>query len=274
MALERQDILTRFDALMNGPGPVRLDEAALLVAAHERPDEVDMERALDRLDSIAGSIPSPTLDGLTTLLFHDEEFRGNRDDYYNPANSYLDRVLERRLGIPITLAVVMIEVGKRAGVPLFGVGMPGHFLVGDRVDSDVFVDPFKGGARVDRAGAKAVFQEMHGASASFEERFLNETPPTEIVIRLLNNLRMIHSQAERLASLARTMELLVLVPGTPPVERRGLSEVLERIGRVDEAANQLEQLADILEADAEYGAATNEVPELRAKAVRLWAQLN
>lgn len=274
MAFEREDILSRFDALMNGPAPVRLDEAALLIAAHERPHEVDMDRALDRLDSIAGSIPSPTLDGLTTLLFHDEDFRGNRDDYYNPANSYLDRVLERRLGIPITLALVMIEVGKRAGVPLFGVSMPGHFMVGDRVDSDLFVDPFRGGARVDRAGARAVFQEMHGASANFEERFLEETPPAEIVIRLLNNLRMIHSQAERPASLARAMELLVLVPGTPPIERRGLSEVLERIGRVDEAARQLERLADILETGAEHDGATNEASELRAKAVRLWAQLN
>src|SRR5258706_13186235 len=136
----------RFAALLAGPGEgLPLDEAALLIAAHAD-RSVDVEAQLGRLDRLAAAVPAPTLDGLRALLFRDLGFRGNRVDYYDPRNSLLHHVLDRRTGIPITLAVVMMEVGRRVGVPMWGVSMPGHFLVRDKVDTRVFVDPFDAGA--------------------------------------------------------------------------------------------------------------------------------
>ena len=121
------------------PDDFALDEACLLIAGHARPG-IDIERCLGELDRLAGEVLPPTLDGLVSTLFGGSGFRGNADDYYDPDNSYLDQVLQRRLGLPITLAVLAIEVGRRAGVPLWGVSMPGHFLLRDKVDPSVFLD--------------------------------------------------------------------------------------------------------------------------------------
>src|SRR5205823_9498396 len=96
---------------------------------------------------------------LATLLFVTEGFVGNAADYADPRNSYLDDVLDRRLGIPITLSVVMLEVGRRCGLQLHGVGMPGHFLVGGGPGE--WFDPFHDGARLDLAGCAALFMQGH-----------------------------------------------------------------------------------------------------------------
>ena len=96
-------------------------------------------------------------------MFRDLGFRGDRRHYYDPENSLLDRVLDRRVGIPLTLSVVMMEVARRIGVPLGGVAMPGHFLVRDRVLPDVFVDPFDGGRTLDLAGVQRLFHAVTGA---------------------------------------------------------------------------------------------------------------
>src|SRR5256885_16075663 len=123
----------RFAELVNGlEAALPLDEAGLLIAAHAKP-ELDVGEQLARFDALADRVGEPTLDGLRRLLFRDLGFAGNEDDYFDPRNSYLDDVLERRTGIPISLAVVMMEVGRRVGVPLSGVSMPGHFLVPDKV---------------------------------------------------------------------------------------------------------------------------------------------
>ena len=146
----------RFVQLVQGPeSDLRVDEAAALIAAHANP-AVEEAAIFETLDDLAARCRPPTLDGLLRLLFVDEGFHGNTLDYYDPKNSFLDEVLERRAGIPITLAVVTMEVGRRAGVPLAAIGMPGHFLLRDRVDPNVFVDPFDQGptarqARLPRA---------------------------------------------------------------------------------------------------------------------------
>ena len=128
------DPTARFTELVQTPeAEWALDEASFLIATHARPD-LDLPAQLARLDELAAQAGEPTLDGLRRLLFRDLGFSGNEVDYYDPRNSFLDEVLDRRTGIPITLAVVMLEVGRRLGVPLAGVSMPGHFLVRDKVD--------------------------------------------------------------------------------------------------------------------------------------------
>jgi regulator of sirC expression with transglutaminase-like and TPR domain len=184
----RMDVTTRFAQLVVGPEEsLPLDEAALLIAAHARPD-LDVDEQLRRLDALAADVREPTLDGLRRLLFRDLGFGGNEVDYYDPANSYLNDVLDRRTGIPISLSVVMLEVGRRVGVPLSGVSMPGHFLVRDKVDPEVFVDPFARGAVLDRRGAEARFHVIQGPGAVFDPKFLEPVGRLAIVSRMLANL--------------------------------------------------------------------------------------
>src|SRR5438552_9903098 len=123
------DATERFAAAVAAPaGKMRLDVAAFCLAAHAHPG-LDVDGECARLDDLAYRCPTPTFDGMRAYLFETLGFRGNTRDYGDPENSFLDSVLERRVGIPISLAVVVMEVGRRIGAPVHGVGMPGHFLV-------------------------------------------------------------------------------------------------------------------------------------------------
>src|SRR5829696_7811715 len=156
------DAYARFLALFSRPdASLPLDEVALCIAAHADPD-VDIAANLARLDDLAEKCPAPTLDALVTHLFRTEGFAGNRADYYDPRNSFLHEVLDRRLGIPITLSIVVLEVGRRLGVPLSGVGLPGHFLVRDKVDDRVFIDPFHGGRLLDESACRRLHATLAG----------------------------------------------------------------------------------------------------------------
>ena len=209
------ELTERFAAVVSGPEPeLALDEAALLVAAHADPD-VDVDVELGRLDGLAEQVSEPTLTGVRRLLFRDLGFSGNAVDYYDPRNSYLHEVLERRTGIPISLAVVLMEVGRRLSVPLDGVSMPGHFLVRDKVDPDVFVDPFARGAILDRAGCEARFHDVHGADARFDPAFLEPVGRRVIVTRMLANLEGIAGRRGDTAMLEWVWQLQAALPTAP-----------------------------------------------------------
>src|SRR5680860_971 len=126
----------RFAEMVGRPEPeIALDEAALLIAAHAYP-ALDIGQQLDRLDDLADQADGTGLDGLVRSLFGTQGFTGNTQDYYDPRNSYLNDVLDRRVGIPISLAVLAMSVGERVGVTLAGIGMPGHFLLRSGDDQD------------------------------------------------------------------------------------------------------------------------------------------
>ena len=132
--------------------------------------------------------PTTTFDGLRAHLFEHEGFPGNIDHYADPENSFLDSVIERRRGIPITLSVLMIAIGRRLGVDVRGVGMPGHFLVLDGARGDVWCDPFHGGALLDADGCRRRFELVYGGALAFQPAFLAPTPAPAIVARMLANL--------------------------------------------------------------------------------------
>ena len=243
--------------------PVPLDRAALAIAAHCRAEPVDDAAALAELDRLGASVREPTPDAVVELLFDQEGFGPNRGRFADPANSYLDLVVSRRLGIPITLAVVTIEVARRAGVMLHGVGMPGHFLVGTP-EPEAFIDAFDG-CIIDRAGAAAIFARFESRQA-FDDSFLQPTPPEAILLRMLNNLRTLHLRQPDAPSLLAVLELLTKLPGCPPDEFLRLGQALATLGRPDEGARALEDAADRFDGrDGEH---------LRHAATRLWAQLN
>jgi regulator of sirC expression with transglutaminase-like and TPR domain len=225
---------------------------------------MDVESELSKIDRLAEKISDHTLPGVIQFLFQEQGFGGEKDDYYNPANSYIDQVLQRRRGIPISLAIIIIEVARRCGVPLFGVGMPGHFLVGHREAEGVFVDPFEGKI-IDGSAARDLFLVLHPGQ-EFRTEFLNETAPDVIVLRMLNNLRMIYLRDRGVSELTSVLELLVCLDDCPIDEFHRLASALDALGRTDEAARHLDKAAN------RYSG--TDADQMRARATHLWARLN
>ena len=169
--------------MANGGGDPPLDEAALAISAALTAGLDDIEW-LAALDLLAGECPTPTPDGVARHLFDSLGFAGNRRAYYDWRNSCLDRVIASRTGIPISLSVLMIEVGRRVGVHLHGIGMPAHFLVGVDGGDEVF-DPFNGGRRLDHGSVRALFEELTRHQVPWQDRFLDPMPNRAILIRMV-----------------------------------------------------------------------------------------
>jgi len=238
---------------------IPLAEAALLIAAHDH--EVDVAAQLGVLDDLARDAP-PTVEGLAEFLFVEQRFTGNEVDYTDPRNSFLDDVLRRRLGIPITLSVLVLEVGRRRGVPLHGVGMPGHFLVG--AEPGTFIDAFHRGEILDEPGCHDLFARLQ-PGAPWHPSYLAPVSAQAILVRMLANL--VHTYVERSpADAVWALQLRLAVPGAAPDERRHAAALLGTLGRFEEAAAVLDDVADELD---ETGAA-----RARDDAVRLRARAN
>ena len=258
----------RFAELVRSPEPVlraHLDEAALLIAAHARIG-LDVDHYRRRLDELAGRCDDAVLAEVSHQLFGVEGLRGNDEDYYDPRNSYLDEVLDRRLGIPITLSVVFLEVARRLEIPVAGVSMPGHFLVRLLGEPPVLLDPFEGGRLLSEAECEARFRAVQGAAVPFDPAFLEPVATVDIISRMLNNLRSVHLQRQDSVSLDWVLELRSLLPGATLEERQERAGVLVALARFDEAADLLDRLAD----DAPDAKAAS----LSSKAKRLRAKLN
>ena len=169
-----------------------LDLLCALVAA-TIDHSADVGSTLVGLDRVAELCPA-SFEGIIDTLFSSGLFTGDSDDYHDPRNSLLHEVLERRVGMPITLSVVAIEVGKRHGVSIAGVGLPGHFVVRDK-QTGTYADPFGHGVRFDEVGMITSWQERIGDETAFRRSLLATTPAREIVLRMLNNLK--HSLVAR-----------------------------------------------------------------------------
>ncbi|HEV7862509.1 MAG TPA: transglutaminase-like domain-containing protein, partial [Acidimicrobiia bacterium] len=201
------------------------------------------------------------------------------ENYQDPDNSYLDQVVSRRLGIPITLSVLTIEVGRRLGVALDGVGMPGHFLLRDRADPGTFLDPFGGGRRLDADGCRAIFATLGGAGPGdsgrppdrggvsrleWHDAYLAPVGSRAILSRMLLNLQGLFLPAS-LRSAAWVLHLRLTIPGMTVPERLGLARALGSLGQFGSAAVELDRVADELP-DIEAVTVRAESRALRARA--------
>ena len=210
-------------ALAGRTEPHALAEGALWIAAEAHPD-LDVPHWLGRLDALghrAAERVTPGMDvdraasAVARLLFEEEGFRGNTKDYYDPRNSFLDDVLERRLGIPITLSVVYVAVAARAGLEAAGVGLPGHFVVrAERHGRSRLLDPFHGGALLDEAGCQALVARVRpGSTGRLDPRWLEPVATRQIFVRMLVNLKAIYSALGDWArALAATERIVLLAP--------------------------------------------------------------
>lgn len=218
---------------------VELDRSLLLVAAHDH--ELDVEAELLRLDALAAGVDERTVDGVRDHLFGRVGFLGDRETYDAADNSHLDRVLERRRGMPILLSVVMIEVARRLGVGIDGVGAPGHFLVRSRSEPHRFFDPFAGGVELSADDCRA----RHEAAGfgPWDDAHLEPVGPLPIVARVLNNLLAGHRRRQARSAAATVASLATMLPGAGPRELLTYVGTLAEAGRYDRAAATAELLA-------------------------------
>lgn len=243
------DAEARFVGLLQEPeSPTDLDVPCLALAACFT-GEVDEAVTLAQLDDLAARVGGPDLQALRAVLFEELGLAGDEIDYYDPANSFLDRVLARRRGIPITLAVVVIEVARRVGLGLEPVGMPGHFLVGVPAGAGTdrrLLDPFRRGTLLDVAGAHAIFERVSGAGATFDPQWLAPVDPHDVLARMLANLEGCYRRRGDAARAALALWLRAKVPGVGHRDRRRAAQGLAGLGQFDQAADVLEELASDL----------------------------
>jgi regulator of sirC expression with transglutaminase-like and TPR domain len=214
---------------LNEPGDA-LAPAALAVAQLEHP-RLDPLPWLTELDDFGREAARRThgladvrdqINAVNRFLFGTLGFAGNRDQYLDPRNSYLNDVIERRLGIPITLSIVYIEVGRRAGLPLSGVGFPGHFLVGceQHRGETLIVDPFNGGALLSESDCRALLREHAGEDFPWLASFLDPVDRRSIVVRMLSNLKRAYVTLHSFPNARRATDLILAVDPAAITELR------------------------------------------------------
>ena len=241
--------LARFARLVaRRESAVDLAEAALLIAEDAYP-EIDIDGYLRQLDELAEPLrtrwhaydPLPRLvDTLNGHLFGDLGFRGNREDYYDPRNSYLNEVLDRRVGIPITLSVVYMEVARRLGLTVAGIGLPGHFIVeASRDGTSLLLDPFNGGGILTSEDCEQLVQEAYGAAVPFSEEQLAPVRKRQILTRMLNNLKRTYLGTDDPGAAWPVVEKMVLLNPESAVDRRDRGLVAYRLNNFAQARQDL-----------------------------------
>jgi regulator of sirC expression with transglutaminase-like and TPR domain len=226
---------------------IDLARAALLYARDVYSD-LNPKIYLIQLDAWANAIrsaveshPNDTLTLLNDLLFGRLGFHGNTADYFDPKNSYLNEVIDRRTGLPILLSTVYLEVGWRLGLPLSGVGLPGHFIVRhDPSEQPRFVDPFNQGRLLTASDCAQLVQSSTGSGAPFNAAWLHPVSKRQMLTRMLNNLRSTYIQAEKFAETRPVMERLVELDPASAENVRDLGLVLFRLGTYRQAIDRLE----------------------------------
>jgi regulator of sirC expression with transglutaminase-like and TPR domain len=243
---------------------IPLDEAVLLISARANPN-LDVAAQLDRLDQLAGLVGGPDVSRLRRVLFDQLGLRGDREHYDDPANSYLDRVLERRRGIPISLSVILIEVGRRCGIQLEAVGMPGHFLVRDPATPEQLIDAFDRGRQLDHAACERLLRAVAGGTAQLTTDMLATTGPWAILARMLANLDRSFEMRQDRQSLAWVSDLRMHIPAASLADRMQLAGRLAALGRFDAAASILEEAASAANGREMQGRLVNDATGLRAR---------
>ena len=245
--MDSGDVWNQFDGIVGAPDEeIDLARAALLIAATEYP-ELSVERELFRLDAIAEGIaprmdddtPLYQLNTLSEYLFDELKFAGNHTNYHDPRNSFLNDVMERKRGIPITLSLLYIEVGKRAGVPILGIGMPGHFVVRHRDESEVFVDPFHGGILLSVEECAERLKQVTQGSLAWDTEYLEPISSRAFIARMLRNLKLVYLQRRNYERVLATIDRVIALLPQDSVEFRDRGVVNYRLGNYEEALEDL-----------------------------------
>jgi regulator of sirC expression with transglutaminase-like and TPR domain len=238
-----------YQELQKSDDQVDMARAALYMAQEDYP-ALEIATQLQVLDNMAealrGKLPKESyplkiIRALNHFLFDELGFHGNVRDYYDPRNSFLNEVLARRTGIPITLSLVYLELAKRIDFPMVGVGMPGHFLIRPTVDEmDLFVDPFHGGEVLFSQDCSDRFKQMFGDAAQLNLHHLEPISPTAFLVRMLTNLKMIYLQRRNVPKALDTIDRILMIYPESVTELRDRGLIYYQQGELSKAYLDLE----------------------------------
>ncbi len=268
----------RFGEVLALPDPaIDLAEAALLVACEEYP-ELDVAAYRGRLDDLGREVrrrsleltPAESVRALNRLLFVELGFSGNERDYYDPRNSFLNDVLDRRTGIPITLSTLYVEVARRAGLQAFGVGLPGHFIVKVALPGDEWLlDPFHGGARLSTAECQRRLDRIFDGKLRLDAAMLAPCGPRQMLERMLQNLKAIYVRKQDYERALGVAELLLRVTPDGADELRDRGLLYAALDCYGLAVRDLEAYLVRVPKNDEARTLQEKIQDLRAKAARV-----
>ena len=259
---------------------IDLVRAALTIAQTEYPD-LDVDAYCGRIESLAQRVkrqvpslgdPSDSIAALNQVLFEEESFRGNAEDYYDPRNSFLNDVLDRKLGIPITLAVVYMEVARRVGFPLVGVGMPGHFLLKhyDVEGREILIDPFNRGSVLTAIDCQSRLDQIYGGQMPLQPEFLMAVSRRQVLVRMLNNLRSIYLSSRNFRKALPVVDLILAVYPRSPEDVKQRAMLRWSLGQ---SRGALADLEDYLKMSPDASDA-DEIRQTAASLRRMMATMN
>lgn len=228
---------------------IDLAKAALYIAQEEYP-ELDPEEYLNSLNTMAieaeerlslRRYPLRVIQTLNQYLYDDLGFAGNTQNYYDPRNSFFNEVIDRRLGIPITLSLIYLEIARRIDFPMVGIGMPGHFLIRPNFpDMEIFVDTFNRGDILFMEDCQTKLSQLYQKNVPLQPEFLAPVTHRQFLVRMLTNLKQIYIEKQELEkALAAVERILLLFPGVA-FELRDRGLLCYRLGRFSEAVSDLE----------------------------------
>ena len=265
--MNKQAILDRFQRVTaSEDDEIDLATAALLIAAIEYPD-LDIDQQLAILDSLAEGAayrigqdrdPFYCVNNLSEYLFDEVGFQGNQGDYYDPRNSYLNEVLQRRTGLPITLCLVCMEVGKRLDIPLVGVGLPGHFVLSHRTQTDLIIDPFRRGILLSEEECAQILKNVLGTNVEWDSSYLTPASNREFIARILRNLKGIYLNRRDHEQALDVVDLTMALRPDDLNERRDRGLIYYRLGHYQMALDDLRHFL----ASAPAGTDTSNVRKL------------
>jgi regulator of sirC expression with transglutaminase-like and TPR domain len=234
---------------------IDLGKAALSYAKVEDPN-LDIDKYLNILDEMslavrerlpAESYPLKIIQSIDKYLFEELNFQGNTRDYYNPDNSFLNKVIENKTGIPITLAVVYLEIAKRIDFPMVGIGMPGHFLIRpDFQDAEIFVDVFNQGEILFKQDCQEIINRVYQQPVPLQAKFFDAIDNRQILARMLTNLKYIYLNDGRFQKAIDYISGILLLFPDNPYELRDRGLLYYELNRWQQAAQDLKSYLAIL----------------------------
>ena len=233
---------------------IDMARAALLISGEVYPD-INVQGYVNALDSMAADVqssiasdagPEGVATAVSDYLFRRRGFAGNESDYYDPRNSYLNQVMDRHLGIPITLSLVYMEVGRRLGLPVKGIGLPGHFIVRVQAEGEgLYVDPFHGGRLMTGHECLQAVQAMFKGRVNLRLEHLRPYSDRQLLARLLGNLKINYVRQSQLRRALSCMDLMVLTDPTQAVNYKERGALLAGWGRHGLAVADLARYLEI-----------------------------
>lgn len=238
-----------FRRLVEGDPSADVTRIALELAGDAYP-ELDPTYYLDTLDALAERVgercparprPQHILQQVNWVLYVEEHFQGNADDYYDPRNSYLNQVIDRRVGIPISLSILYRAIAERLGVEMAGVNLPAHFVLRTQFDQrPVFVDPYHGGVQLDLDGCRRRVHEVTGQWIDLSLEMLAPCSTVDLVSRMLRNLKAVYLNDQDFASAWPVQRRLANLLAGEPLEQRDLGLIALKLDRPGAAAEALQ----------------------------------